>query len=75
MRTGKEANTGCRRRAEKSFGELGAHPVPDEASFEFGPSEASTPRRKYRPLLAQPYIASGLPVKVHRKGLAMVSLK
>ena len=36
---------------------------------------SSTARRKFRPTLYQAHAASGLPVKVHRKGLAMVSLK
>ena len=44
--------------------------------FLFGiPKKPSTARRKFRPLSCQVHAASGLPEKVQRKGLAMVSLK
>ena len=42
---------------------------------EWSPKKASTGRRKFRPLSGQVHAASGLPEKVQRKGLAMVSLK
>ena len=45
------------------------------AALEDARTKTSTVRRKFRPLSRQAHAASGFPVKVQRKGLAMVSLK